>query len=66
MTDRKKPSASETKWIFKSVALALLQGNAVGYAENPQTWANDAWALTNRLLIVMETIGVDLDGTENS
>ena len=40
--------------MFKQIAYSLLQGNAVGYAENPNVWIQDASALTRKLLAAVE------------
>lgn len=57
----KKLTQVESKWTFKSVALALLQGNAVGYAQNPNIWLEDANKLTTKLQIACELYGQEDD-----
>lgn len=57
----KKLGLIESKWTFKSIALALLQGNAVGYAQNPNVWLEDANKLTTKLLIACELYGREDD-----
>ncbi len=47
-------ATAESRWMFKQIAYSLLQGNAVGYAENPNVWIQDASALTRKLLAAVE------------
>jgi hypothetical protein len=47
---KKKFYDVEAKWTLKTVAMALLQGNAKRYAQNPDIWIQDANDLTARLM----------------
>lgn len=49
-----KLATAESRWVFKQIAYSLLQGNAVGYAENPNIWIKDARNLTDKLIVAVE------------
>lgn len=55
---RKQISSVEYKWTFKTVGLALLQGNAVGYAENPAVWIADTNRLATKLLMAADLYAI--------
>lgn len=51
---RNKLATAESRWVFKQIAYSLLQGNAVGYAENPNIWIKDSRNLTEKLIVAVE------------
>lgn len=55
---RKQLNSVEHKWTFKTVAIALLQGNAVGYAENPMVWIADANRLATKLQMAADLYAI--------
>jgi hypothetical protein len=66
MENKKKLYDVEAKWTFKQIAYSLLQGNVIGYMENPKAWIADANDMTRKLLTACELFAREKDGQKTN